>query len=142
MSLPKRVLLYVLAVLYVFAGALHFVKPEAYLPMMPAYLPAHLALIYASGVAEILGGVGLLVPATRRAAAWGLVALLLAVWPANFHIAIENVPVFGAEEGAGPWNWVRVAGQVPLIAWAWCYTRPDPGSADATGPDPSPATGS
>ena len=124
MNLFQRAGLYLMATLYVIAGVLHFVRPAAYLPMMPAYLPAHLALIYASGLAEVLGGLGLLWPRTRRAAAWGLVALLLAVWPANLHIALENVPLFGATEGAGPWNWVRVVFQVPLILWAWLYTRP------------------
>lgn len=132
MSLPKRVSMIVMAVLYAIAGLLHFITPETYLPLMPDALPAHMALIYVSGVAEVLGGVGLLVPKTRRAAAWGLIALLLAVWPANIHVAVENVPLFGAEEGAGVLNWVRVVGQVPLIAWAWWYTRPD-------APEPDPA---
>ena len=124
MSRLKLGLLGLQGVRYVAAGVLHFVNPEAYLPLMPDVLPAHMALIYISGVAEILGGVGLLVPRTRRAAAWGLVALLLAVWPANIHVALENVPLFGAEQGAGAWNWVRVAFQLPLLAWAYWYTRP------------------
>jgi uncharacterized membrane protein len=125
MSKLKTVMLWLLGVFYVLAGAMHFVKPEAYLPIVPSYLPAHMALIYASGVFEILGGVGVLVPKTRRYAAWGLVALLVAVWPANVHMAMENVPMFGAKEGFGFGNWVRVAGQVPLIAWAWWFTLPD-----------------
>ena len=133
MRLPKLVLLYLLGVFYIGAGIAHFVNPEAYLPIMPDYLPAHIVLIYVSGVAEVLGGVGVLVPKTRRAAAWGLVALLLAVWPANIHMAVENVPLFGAEEGAGALNWVRVAFQPVLIAWAWWYTRRD---AEPAAPDP------
>ncbi len=125
MSRLERGLLILQGVLYAVAGVLHFTSPEAYLPLMPDFLPAHLTLIYVSGVAEILGGVGLLVPKTRRAAAWGLVALLLAVWPANIHVALENVPLFGAEQGAGVWNWVRVVFQLPLLAWAYRYTALD-----------------
>lgn len=123
MPLLQRAGLTLMGLFYVFAGVLHFLRPEAYLPMMPGYLPAPRALIYVSGAAEVLGGVGVLIPRTRRAAAWGLVALLVAVWPANLHIALENVPLFGAEQGAGAWNWVRLAFQVPLILWAWSYTR-------------------
>jgi uncharacterized membrane protein len=136
MSRLKLGLLILQGVLYVVAGALHFVNPDAYLPLMPEYLPAHLALIYISGVAEILGGVGLLVPKTRRAAAWGLVALLFAVWPANVHVALENVPLFGAEQGAGGWNWVRVVFQLPLLAWAYWFTRPTGGEESPTLPEP------
>ncbi len=59
----------------------------------------------------------------RRLAAWGIVALLIAIFPANVHIALHDVPVFGAARGAGVWNWVRLPFQAVLIAWAWWYTR-------------------
>jgi uncharacterized membrane protein len=125
MDTVKRILLPVMALFYVFAGVMHFARPEMYLPMMPPYLPRHLDLIYLSGVAEVVLGAALLVPALRRRAAWGVVLLLLAVLPANAHIAMHDVPLFGHAEGFGIWNWVRVAFQAVLIAWAWWYTRDD-----------------
>lgn len=123
MSPTKRVLLWVLAVSFVVAGAMHYLRPAYYLPMMPPYLPWHLGLIYLSGAAELALGLLVLVPSVRALAAWGLVLLLIAIFPANVHIALHDVPVFGAAEGAGVWNWVRLPVQLVLIAWAWWYTR-------------------
>lgn len=131
-SRTKLVLLVVMAAFYVFAGVMHFVSPEGYLPMMPPYLPAHRELIFLSGVAEVVLGVGVLIPRTRRWSAWGLIALLVAVFPANLHIALYDVPVFGAEKGAGALNWVRLPLQLVLIAWAWWYTKPDPARATSS----------
>jgi uncharacterized membrane protein len=108
---------------YIVAGIMHFVRPDVYLPMMPPYLPWHLALIYLSGLAELALGVGVLVPALRVISAWGLIALLIAVFPANLHIAMNNVPLFRAAEGAGAMNWVRLPMQAGLIVWAWWYTE-------------------
>ena len=125
MSLMKRVLLYLMGAFYVFAGVNHFLNPDFYLPMMPPYLPWHEELIYLSGIAEIVCGVGVLVPATRVMAAWATIALLLAVYPANIHIAIHDIPIGEATEGAGALNYVRLALQFVLIAWAWWYTRND-----------------
>src|SRR5438045_9398493 len=73
----------VLGTLFIVAGCLHFLIPGFYLSMMPPWLPWHLELVYLSGVFEILGGVGLLIPRLRRVACWGLIALLLAVFLAN-----------------------------------------------------------
>lgn len=122
MGTVKRVLLWVMGIFYVLAGIMHFVRPEVYLPMMPPYLPWHLALIYLSGLAEVVVGVGVLIPGTRRMAAWATILLLIAIFPANIHIALNNVPLFGAEEGAGIFNWVRLPVQGVLILWAWWYT--------------------
>jgi len=126
MSRPKRILLWIMSVFYVFAGVMHFVNPGFYMPMMPPYLPWHLELVYLSGVAEIVLGLAVLVPAWRRLAAWGIILLLIAIFPANLHIALYNVPIGGASEGAGALNWVRLPFQLVLIVWAWWYTRPDP----------------
>lgn len=125
MSVGKRVMLWVMAVFYVAAGVNHFRDPDFYLPMMPPYLPAHLALIQISGVAEIALGVAVLIPRVRRLAAWGIIALLVAVFPANLHMALYDIPVGGRSEGLGIWNWVRLPLQGVLIAWAWWYTRPE-----------------
>ena len=124
MGRVRSALVYLQAAFYTFAGAMHFISPVAYRPMMPSYLPAPELLILLSGVAEVMIGLGLFWPRTRAWAGWGGVALLLAVWPASLHIALENVPVFGAVEGAGALNWVRFAFQVPLMVLAWWSTRP------------------
>ena len=122
MSRTKRVLLWVMGLFYVAGGINHFARTDFYLPMMPPYLPLHRELVYLSGLAEIVLGVAVLVPRTRVAAAWGLILLLIAIFPANVHIALYDVPVFGATHGAGIWNWVRLPFQAVLIAWAWWYT--------------------
>jgi uncharacterized membrane protein len=112
----------ILATLFVAAGSLHFLTPQVYLKIMPPHLPAPGLLVQISGVAEILGGVGLIVPSTRHAAAWGLVALLIAVLPANIYMAVAHLrfPGFMGESWA---QWARVPLQLPLIYWAWIYTK-------------------
>lgn len=108
----------------VFAGANHFIDPDTYLGMMPGFLPAPLALVYISGVAEIAGGLGLILPATRRLAAWGLIALFVAVFPANLNMALNHLPL-GSHDVPVWALWARLPLQVVLIAWAYRYTRPD-----------------
>ena len=134
MSLAKRVLLVLMGAFYVFAGSAHFLRADAYLPMMPHYLPWHTQLVFLSGVAEVLCGLGVLFPPTRKLAAWGTIALLVAVFPANIHVALHNVPLFGATEGAGALNWIRLPFQGVLIAWAWWYTRDDAPSGAVAAP--------
>ena len=121
MSRTKRVLLWLMSAFYVFGGAYHLVNPGFYLPMMPPYLPWHAELVFVSGVAEIVLGIAVLIPGLRHLAALGIIALLIAVFPANLHIAMNNVPLAGAAEGAGIWNWVRLPFQAVFIAWAWWY---------------------
>lgn len=121
----KQAALYVMGAFYVLAGSNHFVRPDVYLPMMPPYLPWHPLLIFLSGVAEMGLGIAVLIPRCRRIAAWGLILLLIAIFPANLHIALHDVPLFGRPTGFGMWNWVRLPFQAVLIAWAWWYTRDD-----------------
>ncbi len=111
-----------MGIIYVVAGVGHFVITRTYESIMPDYLPAHHELVLISGAAEIAGGIGLLIPQTRRAAAWGLVVLLIAVMPANIWMAQhpERYP------GIPLWAiWLRLPLQLPLIWWAWRYTRED-----------------
>ncbi len=108
--------------LFVVAGASHFVSPASYLRIMPPYLPWPLFLVYLSGFFEVVLGAMLLAPAFTRVAAWGLVALLVAVFPANVHMALhpglypEISPVI---------LWMRLPLQAVLVGWAHRYTRPD-----------------
>jgi uncharacterized membrane protein len=112
------------------SGVLHFAKPEPYVMMMPSYLPAHLALVYISGVAELVLGAAVFVPKLRALAGWGIIALLVAIWPANIWMATEGIQPPGMEmspTGA----WIRVALQPVFMLWAWAVTRPDPGKPAA-----------
>ncbi|MCA9718561.1 MAG: DoxX family protein [Myxococcales bacterium] len=120
----KSVLRVLLAALVGAAGVAHFVTPGFFVSIMPAALPWHLELVYLSGVFELLGALGLLIPATRRAAAWGVLALFIAVYPANINHALH--PETSATPDAAPWVlWLRVALQLLLFAWAYWMTRPD-----------------
>ncbi|WP_267643670.1 DoxX family protein [Haloarchaeobius amylolyticus] len=127
----KRPLLYVMGVLYVVAGVMHFVVPQVYAQIIPPFLPAPLALVYLSGVAEIVLGLGVMVPRTRRVAAWGLIALLVAIFPANVYMATSDVVLTGApaaiRDPSGVGRWARLPLQAVLVLWAWWYTRPMPG---------------
>ncbi|QIX61519.1 DoxX family membrane protein [Hymenobacter sp. BT18] len=117
----KTVSRYVLAVLFIGAGVLHFIAPTMFVRIVPPYLPAPYLLVYLSGAAELAGGLGLLLPATRRLAAWGLVALLVAVFPANVYMLQSH----GAGMPDPLWAlWLRLPLQAVLIAWAWWHTRP------------------
>lgn len=118
----KLILRILLSALFIAAGVAHFVMPEVYVAIMPPYLPAPLALVYISGVFEILGGVGLFIPKLRRPAAWGLVALLIAVFPANIHMALHQLPM-GDVQPSQASLWLRLPMQFVLIAWAYWYTR-------------------
>jgi uncharacterized membrane protein len=111
------------AALFLVAGALHFARPAMYRSIVPPALGHATALVAISGAAEIAGGLGLLIPQTRRAAAYGLVALLAAVWPANWYMALA-ANQFAA---VGPaWVlWARVPLQLPLVWWIlWAVKDP------------------
>jgi uncharacterized membrane protein len=110
-----------LAILFIAAGTLHFLIPQTYVRIMPPYLPAHLLLVQISGLCEILGGLGLLFqPPIRTLAAWGLVALLVAVMPANIYMAMDHASYPSIPAWA---LYLRLPLQLPLIGWAWLYTR-------------------
>jgi uncharacterized membrane protein len=101
---------------FVFAGAMHFVNPRAYRRIVPPYLPAPEALVYASGVAEIAGGVGLIPRGTRRPAGWWLIATMVAVFPANLHMALHP-DEFPKIPGGAASLWARLPLQAVVIAW-------------------------
>ena len=112
----RRVSLILLAMFFVVAGTNHFLNPRAYLAMIPPYLPVPGAMNLISGAAEILGGFAVLVPRLRRAAGWGLIALLIAVFPANIHVALHSwdgvtIPAWVL--------WARLPLQIALVAWVY-----------------------
>lgn len=109
-----------LAMILLFAGFMHFHKPEPFLRIMPDWLPRHRELVAVSGFFELLIGLGLLYGPTRVAAAWGAIALFVAVFPANLHMAQKGIR-FGS---APRWlSWARLPLQGALIYWAWTLTR-------------------
>lgn len=107
-----------IAALFVVSGVLHLVRPAAYLRIMPPWLPAHTTLVLVSGIFEILGGIGVLIPATRVAAGWGLIALLVAVFPANVQMLTDA----HARHASRAWQAalvLRLPLQAVLIWWVW-----------------------
>ena len=118
----KLLLKYSLGLLFILGGLYHFINPALYLRMMPPYLPWHLFLIYLSGFFEMALGLLLLVPKYTRLAAWGLIALLVAVFPANVHMAL-NPQLFPDLPRVA--LWLRLPLQVVFIAWAYWFTSDD-----------------
>jgi uncharacterized membrane protein len=101
---------------FLLAGLLHFLRPKPYVAMMPDALPRKRELVFASGVAEMAGGGGVLMPGTRRFAGWWLIATLLAIFPANVNMAVNAGRFRAVPE---PLLWARLPIQGVLIAWVW-----------------------
>jgi uncharacterized membrane protein len=120
-NMTRTVALWMMALFFIAAGLNHFLNPAPYLSMMPPYLPYPNALNLISGAAEILGGVGILLPLTRVWAGWGLILLLVAVFPANLNVALHG----WKGEHIAPWLlWARLPFQPLLIAlvyWVGIY---------------------
>lgn len=115
----KKVLLYLMALFYTIAGINHFVHTPTYMQIMPPWLPFPLPLVYITGVCETLFGLLLIPAATRRTAAWLIIALLVAIFPANIQMMLNYW------HAHNPLLWVtilRLPAQVLLILWARVYT--------------------
>ena len=124
MGLAKTLLKWPFAGLFVVSGILHFAKPDSYLRLMPPYIPMHAELVAVTGVIEGALGVLLLVPRTQRIAAWGLMAILVAIFPANVHGALTAGTPNPAMPGVSvELAWLRLPIQPLLVAWAYWYTR-------------------
>lgn len=111
----------IFGLLFVAAGVNHLVKTQFYLSIMPPYLPWPYALVIISGVAEVMLGVGLMVPKLSHLAAWGIILLLIAVFPANIYMTAHpelypSVPTV--------FLWLRLPLQAVLVLWAYWYTTP------------------
>ena len=125
MQLPagwwKKLVLFGLAAFFINVGVDHFVNPDFYLNIMPPSFPLHAEAVYISGFFEVVGGISLLIPRLRKIAGWGLVALLIAVYPANIYMVITpqafpDIPV--------TLLYVRLAFQFVFFYWAYSVTRP------------------
>ena len=127
LKLPSRwvhlVLLITLSLLFINIGIDHFVNPDFYRNIMPAYLPMHTEAIYISGFFEILGGVAILFPKLRSMAGWGLVLLLIVVFPVNIHMAVNpnlfpDIPL--------SFLYIRLVLQFIIIYWTYFATQLSP----------------
>lgn len=110
--------LYIMAVMYIVAGLMHFVKPKMYIRIMPRYLPSHKALVYVSGLAEILLGVGLCIPELKAFSIYGIIAMLAVFLLVHFYM------LSGKKASAGIPKWLlilRLPLQIGLMYWAWIY---------------------
>lgn len=105
-------------------GIAHFANPEPFVRIVPAILPAKRALVFVSGAFEIAGGLGLLVPSTRRLAGLGLIALYVAVFPANINMAVNHIQI--TERPLAGWiPWARLPLQIVFIVLAWWVSQDD-----------------
>lgn len=123
MRQPRSLMRAVLGIAFMLAGLNHFRQPELYIAIMPPYLPRHRELVALSGYAEVGLGALVLLPKVKRVAGWGLVALLIAVFPANVQMALnpERYPQIPA-----PLLWLRLPLQAVLILWVLWSTREQP----------------
>jgi uncharacterized membrane protein len=114
-----------LAGFFAFAGAMHFVVPRSYEAIMPPSFPRHREAVVLSGLAEIAGGAAVIPRRTRRLARWWLLGLLLAVFPANVHMAVSPEQVRGLDLQRIPrWAlWARLPLQPLAMFWVWRATR-------------------
>lgn len=109
----------ILAFFFIYAGVSHFTKKHFFMKTMPPYIPNHEEMVIISGIAEIILGIGLLFSKTQALAAWGIILLLITVFPANIYMATS-----GKFKKIPQWLlWLRLPLQLVLIAWAYYYTR-------------------
>ena len=121
LGLWKKLALFGLSAFFIYFGVDHFINPDFYLSIMPPSFPLHEEAVYISGFFEIVGGIGVLIPRFRKIAGWGLVALLIAVYPANIYMAISpevfpDIPI--------AMLYFRLALQFLFFYWAYSVTRP------------------
>ncbi len=117
----RKIVLLGLATFFIYFGIDHFINPDFYLSIMPPVFPLHMEAVYISGLFEILGGAGVLISQFRRIAAWGLIALLIAVYPANIYMAITPEAFPNISIGL---LYFRLALQFLFFYWAYVVTLP------------------
>lgn len=137
MKAVRNGLRWLLGWFFIIAGTNHFRDPATYLGMMPPWLPEPEAVNVISGAAEILGGAGLLVPFASRVAGWGLIALLVAIFPANLHVALQGrMPGYDFSPAILWWRLPFQAVFIAAVWWIAIFDRRRPPSASPH-PDPS-----
>ena len=123
LKILKFVTIYLMAYFYIKIGVDHFTNPDYYMNIMPPYLPLHLELVYISGVLEATLGSMLLFKKTRFYAGWGLILLLIAVYPANIYLAFNQAPQEAIGISHFLASWIRLPLQFVFIALAYWHTK-------------------
>ncbi|TYP93825.1 putative membrane protein [Fodinibius salinus] len=124
MWLQPEIHRYIMATAFVVTGLLHFIRPQVFVKIMPDYIPWHLAMVYGSGVAELMGAIGILFQETRLWAGGGLILLLIAVFPANINMTIEAIEKTGYSSWYSIITIARLPLQFVLIYWVyWACLR-------------------
>ena len=121
----KIVTIYIMSIFYIQIGIKHFTNVEWFMKIMPPYLPYHKELVYLSGIFEIIFGLMILFEKTRFWGSWGLILLLLAVYPANIYLAFNQEPqeLIGISSFAA--SWIRLPIQFILIGIAYWHSKTD-----------------
>ena len=124
MNIINKISIYIMAYFYINVGVKHFTDPNWFLHIIPPYLISiGLELVYISGVFEILFGIMLLIPQTRKIAAYGLILLLIAVYPANLYLAFYEKPQKLIEISAFAASWVRLPIQFIFLGLAYWHSK-------------------
>ncbi|MBI45657.1 MAG: DoxX family protein [Candidatus Marinimicrobia bacterium] len=123
MQIIKKISIISMSCFYIYVGIKHFIDPNWFINIIPPYLPWHLELVYLSGLFEIILGLLLLIPKTRKLAAYGLIALLIAVYPANIYLAFNELPqkMMGISSFAA--SWIRLPIQFIFIGLAYWHSK-------------------
>ena len=118
----KTLTIFVMGVMYVFIGIKHFTDPQYFLDIVPPQLPSKLFLVYLTGLIEVVGGVAILTPKTRKAGAYLLIFLLVSVFPANIYLYVSETPqsLLGISEADAL---IRMPFQIPLILLAYWHSK-------------------
>ena len=118
----KTLTIFVMGVMYVFIGIKHFTDPQYFLEIVPPQLPFKLFLVYLTGLIEVVGGVAILAPKTRKAGAYLLIFLLVSVFPANIYLYVSETPqsLLGISEADAL---IRMPFQIPLILLAYWHSK-------------------
>ncbi|MCH2043094.1 MAG: DoxX family protein [Saprospiraceae bacterium] len=120
----KRASIYLMGFWYIYIGIRHFVDVDFFLSIMPPYLPFHLELVYLSGLIEIILGSLLMIKRFQTYAAWGIIALLIAVYPANIYLAFNEAPQQAINVSSFLASWVRLPLQLVFLGIAYWHTKP------------------
>ena len=113
----------IMSLFYIWVGINHFIDPAWFVKIMPPYLPFHYEAVYVSGFFEILFGLMLIIPGSRRYAAWGLILLLIAVYPANIYLAFNEDPQIAIGISAFAASWVRLPIQFIFLGLAYWHSK-------------------
>ena len=119
----KLITIVIMSLFYIWVGIKHFLDPSWFVQIMPPSLPMHYEAVYVSGFFEILFGIMLLFSRTRYYAAWGLILLLIAVYPANIYLAFNEAPQKALEISAFAASWVRLPIQFIFLGLAYWHSR-------------------